>query len=91
MGGANKLHLFQHVLADDAKVYYPFHHQPRDIVITHAQNIDGHVLDMGDKALLAQVDLEAAALEQGLGVLAQTTGLLHGDTQTLCFHCSISF
>ncbi|MGL5305651.1 MAG: hypothetical protein ACRC9Y_05650, partial [Aeromonas veronii] len=28
----------------------------------------------------------ATALEQGLGVLAQTTGLLHGDTQTLCFH-----
>ena len=46
---------------------------------------------MGDEALLAQVDLEAAALEQGLGVLAQTTGFLHGDAQTLCFHCSISF
>jgi hypothetical protein len=46
---------------------------------------------MGDEALFPQVDLEAAALEEGLGILAQTTGFLHGDAQTLCFHCSISF
>ncbi|MNS80776.1 hypothetical protein D3C72_1144700 [compost metagenome] len=91
LGGANELHLFQHVLAYDAKVDHPFHHQPRDVVITHPQYVDGHVFHVGDKALLAQVDLEAAALEQGLGVLAQATGFLHGDAQTLCFHCSISF
>ena len=39
------------------------HHQARDIVITHAQNIDWHIFRQRNQTLGVQIDFNAAAAE----------------------------
>ena len=55
---------FQHVFTDDAEVNNAIHHKAGNIVITHAQNVDGHIFSQGNQALGVQVDFNPAAGEQ---------------------------
>ena len=55
---------FQHVFTDDAKVNDAIHHQAGNIVITHAQNVDGHVFSQSNQALGVQVNFNPAAGQQ---------------------------
>jgi diaminopimelate decarboxylase len=79
LGAAAEQLFFQHVLADDAEIDHAVHHQARDVVVAHAQDIDRHVFGEGDQTLLLQVDLDAAACQQFLGFIAQAARLLHCD------------
>lgn len=54
---------FQHVFADNAEVDNTVHHQARDIVITHAQNVDWHIFRQRNQTLGVQIDFNAAAAE----------------------------
>ncbi len=53
----------QHVFADNPQIDHAVHDKARNIVITHAQNIDGHIFRQRDQALGVQIHFDAAAAE----------------------------
>ena len=50
-------------IADNAEVDNTVHHQARDIVITHAQNVDWHIFRQRNQTLGVQIDFNPAAAE----------------------------
>ena len=55
---------FQHVFPYNAEVNDAIHDQAGNIVITHAQNVDGHVFSQSNQALGVQVNFNPAAGQQ---------------------------
>ena len=72
---------FQHVFAQDAPIDDAVKDQAGDVVVAHAQDVDGQVFRIGEQALAAEVDFDAALFEQALRFAAQATGFLHRDAQ----------
>ncbi len=61
---AVKQFFFQHVFADNSKVYHAVHYQTGNVVVTHAQNINRHVFCHRDQALGVKIDFNATARQQ---------------------------
>ena len=61
---------FEDVFADDAEVNDTGENEAGDVVIAHAQQVNGQVLGAGDQFLFGEVDFHAAAAQQFGGISA---------------------
>jgi len=78
-----QLEFAQHVTADDAEVTDAFGDQRRNVVVANQQEVHRLALAETEQLVAALTKFQAAACEELLGGFGQSTGLLHGDTQTI--------
>ena len=82
---AGEYGFFEHVFADDAEVDHAVHDETGNVVVAHAQDLNGHIFRYGQKALGVEAYLETAAFKKVLRVVGKSPGLLHCKPQAVVF------
>ena len=75
--------LFEHVAPDEAEIADVFLHEVRNVVVTHEQHVEGHVLAEAHELIAAARKLQAAALEQLERWIGEPSRFLYGELEAL--------